>query len=131
MRGKPIVGGRATGAVLKSTQPINFLGTVDASSGRVTESGHDLCGRDMRGAILVFPHGAGSSVGAYTVYALKANGVAPAAMVCSRPDASVVSGCAIAGIPLLLVDERTFESIHDAQAVSVDAAAGTIIPSQS
>ena len=126
---KAIVGGRAAGTVLKSAQPINFLGAVDAATGTITDADHDLHGRSMRGAVLAFPNGIGSSVGAYTVYALKSNGAAPAAMICTRADASVVSGCAIAGIPLVLVGADTFESIVGGQAVTVDADAGTIVPS--
>lgn len=125
---KPIVDGKATGTVLKSAHPINFLGTVDSTAGKITDPSHDLYGQSIRGTVLAFPHGIGSSVGAYTIYALKTNDVAPSAMVCTRADASVVSGCAIAGIPLLLVDEGFFESIQDRQSVSVDATVGTITP---
>ncbi len=117
-----IVGGTAEGTVLKSAQPINFLGAVDAKTGRVTDKDHELYDQDMRGRILVFPHGTGSSVGAYTVYALKVNDMAPSAMVCNRADASVVSGCAIAGIPLLLVDGDLFGSMHGGDRVTVDGA---------
>lgn len=123
-----IVGGKATGEVLKSSSPINFLGTVDAKTGTITDPSHDLYQKSMQGKILAFPHGIGSSVGAYTVYALKASKTAPSAMVCTRADASVVSGCAIAAIPLLLADSHTFESISSGQKVLVDGAAGTITP---
>lgn len=122
---RTIVAGRATGPVLRSSMAINFLGAVDAARGVVTDASHDLHGRPLRGAILAFPHGIGSSVGAYTVYALRANGVAPAAMVCARPDASVVSGCAIAGIPLML-DDDPCGGLRDGQACTVDTAALTV-----
>lgn len=116
----------ATGTILKSTQPINFLGTMDAAVGKITDADHEIYDQSIRNTILVFPHGIGSSVGAYTVYALKTNNTAPAAMVCTRADASVVSGCAIAGIPLLLVGQDVFESIQSGQKVTVDTAAATI-----
>ena len=128
MSPRTIVAGRATGPILKSARAINFLGMVDATGGTITDASHDLCGRSLRGTVLVFPHGIGSSVGAYTVYALKANGVAPAAMVCTRPDASVVSGCAIAGIPLMLVDEATYSHMRDGDVCSIDTASRTIGP---
>lgn len=107
--------------------PINFLGAVDVARGVVTDASHDLRGRPLRGAILAFPHGIGSSVGAYSVYALWANGVAPAAMVCARPDASVVSGCAIAGIPLML-DDDPCAGMRDGQVCAIDTAALTLVP---
>ncbi len=128
MSSKTIVAGRASGTVLKSARAINFLGMVDAVRGTITDASHDLCGKSLRGAILAFPHGIGSSVGAYTVYALKANGVAPSAMVCTRPDASVVSGCAIAGIPLMLVDEEAYARIRGGDVWTVDTVAQTIGP---
>lgn len=124
---RTIVAGRATGPFLRSSMPINFLGAVDAARGVVTDAAHDLHGRALRGAILAFPHGIGSSVGAYTVYALRANGVAPAAMVCERPDASVVSGCAIAGIPLML-DDAPCGGVRDGQVCAIDTVARTIVP---
>lgn len=118
--GRVIVAGAASGAVLKSEEPINFLGAVDAGSGAVKDPSHPLHGRRFAGAVLAFPHGSGSSVGAYTVYALRANGVAPAAMVCRKADATVVAGCAVAGIPLLIGEE--FDELRDGEYVSLDGA---------
>jgi len=77
---KTIVKGKVTGKVLKSSQPINFLGSVDKKTGAITDQKHDLFGKKIAGSILVFPNGIGSSVGAYTIYSLKSNNSAPAAM---------------------------------------------------
>ena len=119
-----IVAGSAEGEVLKSAEPINFLGAVDAEAGTVTDASHPLRGRQLAGTILAFPHGAGSSVGAYTVYALAANGVAPAAMICTRADTTVVTGCAVAGIPMVVAGEAEFARLRDGRrAVLRDGAA--------
>lgn len=120
--GRVIVAGTASGAVLKSQEPINFLGAVDAAAGAVKDPSHPLHGKSFAGSVLAFPHGTGSSVGAYTVYALRANGVAPAAMVCKRADATVVAGCAVAGIPLLIAGEQEVDSLRDGERVSLDGA---------
>ena len=120
--GRVIVAGTASGTVLKSDEPINFLGAVDAGSGAVKDPSHPLHGRRFAGAVLAFPHGSGSSVGAYTVYALRANGVAPAAMVCRKADATVVAGCAVSGIPLVIAGEEEFDSLRDGERVSLDGA---------
>ena len=128
MTSKTIVAGKCTGLVLKTTQPINFLGMIDSTSGKISDSKHELYNQNIKNTILVFPHGIGSSVGAYTVYGLKINDVAPAAMICTRADASVVSGCAIAGIPLLIIEQGTFDTITSGQNVSVDSTVGTILP---
>ncbi len=117
---KVLVRGRAEGRVLKSGDPINFLGAVDKKTGRIEDSGHDLFSKSVRGAILVFPSGAGSSVGAYTIYSLKSNGAAPAAMVCAKADLTVATGCALTGIPLLTVSGGEFSSLRTGQMVSLD-----------
>lgn len=122
-----LVGGRARGAVMKSDAPINFLGAVDKRTGRVGDAAHPLHGRSVGGRVLVFPHGAGSSVGAYTIYSLKSNGAAPAAMVCKRADLTVASGCAVANIPLVLVGEGEFAGLEDGRTVTVDGASGRIL----
>lgn len=114
-----IVDGPAEGEVLKSDEPINFLGSVDGRTGEVADASHPLHGRRLAGRILAFPHGSGSSVGAYTVYALAANGVAPAAMVCTRADATVVAGCAVAGIPLVVADAAEFGRLRDGARVQL------------
>ena len=118
--GRVIVAGAASGAVLKSGEPINFLGAVDGKTGRVRDPSHPLHGAGLAGRVLAFPHGAGSSVGAYTVYALRANGVAPAAMICIKPDTTVVTGCAVAGIPLRMAGEQEFAALRDGQQLSLE-----------
>lgn len=117
---KVLVGGRARGRVLKSRDPINFLGTVDKKTGVISDKNHDLFARPIKDSILVFPSGVGSSVGAYTIYSIKSNNSAPAAMVCTRADLTVATGCALAGIPLLTVSEEEFSSMRTGQQVLLD-----------
>lgn len=118
---KALVKGRVSGIVLKSERPINFLGSVAKGTGRISDSSHDLYGRTVEGRVLVFPGGAGSSVGAYTIYSIKASGAAPLAMICKRADITVATGCAVAGIPLVVVSEEEFGSLQDGASVLVDA----------
>ena len=70
--------------------------------------------------MLVFPSGVGSSVGAYTIYSIKSNGSAPVAMICTKPDLTVATGCALADIPLLIIPEEEFTSIKTGQHISLD-----------
>ena len=70
---KVIVQGNAQGKVLKSTNPINFLGAVDKKTGIIRDKKYDIFEKSMKDTVLVFPHGIGSSVGAYTIYSLKSN----------------------------------------------------------
>ena len=95
---KTIVKGKAHGKILKTNTPINFLGSVDKKTGVINDNRHDLVGKSVKDTILVFPHGVGSSVGAYTIYSLKSNNSAPYAMICKKADLTVASGCALANI---------------------------------
>ncbi|HXG74538.1 MAG TPA: DUF126 domain-containing protein [Candidatus Nitrosotenuis sp.] len=124
---KVIVRGRASGPVLKTEMPINFLGSVDKKTGVINDDKHDLTGRSLKGTILVFPHGVGSSVGAYTIYSLKSNEAAPAAMVCKKVDLTVASGCALANIPLVIVGQQQYDKLQNGAQVTVDTEAGTIL----
>lgn len=107
---KRIVGGKAEGRALVTSQPINFLSMVDAKTGRVTDPGHELCGSHVNGVVLVFPYSVGSTVGAYAIYSLKKYQAAPAAMICVKTDITTASGCAIASIPLVDTPEMTSTS---------------------
>jgi len=117
---KVIVKGKARGPILKSDRPINFLGTVDKKTGHIRDRTHPLYRKPMGDSVLVFPHGIGSSVGAYTIYSLKSNGAAPAAMVCKKADLTVATGCALANIPMVLVGDAEFDRLADGQTVAVD-----------
>jgi len=116
---KTIVKGSVTGKVLKSNQPINFLGTIDKKTGSITDQKHDLFGKNIAGSILVFPNGIGSSVGAYTIYSLKSNNSAPAAMACQKVDLTVASGCALANKPLFILSPDEYDSMKDGDEVSL------------
>ena len=117
---KVLVRGKARGIILKSCDPINFLGTVDKKTGIISDSGHELFQKPLRDTILVFPSGVGSSVGAYTIYSIKSNGSAPAAMLCTKADLTVATGCAIADIPLLVISDKEFDLLSTGQQISLD-----------
>ena len=117
---KILVKGKATGKILKSTNPINFLGTVDKKTGIVSEENHDLYNKSIKDSILLFPYGVGSSVGAYTIYSIKSNNSAPLAMICEKVDLTVATGCALANIPLVTITEEEFSSLNDGQEITLD-----------
>lgn len=124
---KVIVKGKARGKILKTEIPINFLGSVDKRTGVVSDDKHDLAGRSIKDSILVFPHGVGSSVGAYTIYSLKSSGSAPIAMVCKKADITVASGCALANIPLVIASEQEYGSLMDGNDMSLDTDTAKIL----
>ncbi len=105
--GRTIFEGRAEGEALVSSSPMSFYGGVDPESGEVVEKGHELYGQSVRGKVLVFPSGKGSTVGSYVLYRLKKNGAAPKAIVNAKCETIVAVGAIISEIPCVdMVDIR-------------------------
>ena len=124
---KILVQGKVEGVILKSENPINFLGTVDKKTGIVSDKNHDLFEKSIAISILLFPSGVGSSVGAYTIYSIKSNNSAPLAMICKKADLTVATGCALANIPLVIVSEEKFSSIQNNDKIILDTKSKNII----
>ena len=124
---KVIVQGKVKGTVLKTTNPINFLGAVDKKTGVIHDQKHDIFEKSIKDSILVFPHGIGSSVGAYTIYSLKSHESAPLAMICKKADLTVASGCALANIPMIVVSKEQFDSIETGKEIEINTESTTIL----
>jgi len=124
---KVIVQGKAKGTVLKTINPINFLGAVDKKTGIIHDQKYDIFEKSIKDSILVFPHGIGSSVGAYTIYSLKNNESAPLAMICKKADLTVSSGCALANIPMIVISEDEFDSIENGKDIQIDTESEKIL----
>ncbi len=124
---KVLVKGKIQGTVLKSKDSINFLGTVEKKTGMISEKNHDLFNKSIKDSILVFPSGVGSSVGAYTIYSIKSNNSAPLAMICLKADLTVVTGCALTNIPLLIISNDEFNSLKNGMKIAIDTKSSTPI----
>ena len=122
-----IVKGKAKGVILKSKDPINFLGAVDKESGIIHDKKYDIFNKSIKNSVFVFPHGIGSSVGAYTIFSLKSNNSAPVAMICQKADLTVASGCALANIPMIVVSNDEFNSIIDGKEIQIDTESENIL----
>jgi len=119
--------GKAEGEALVTTQPISFLGSVDTKSGIVIEKGHELAGKSIKGKVLVFPGGKGSTVGSYAIYQLKKNGSAPSAMINIKAEPIVAVGAIISDIPLVdRVEKNPISVIRTGDKVLVDAIVGSV-----
>ena len=99
LKGRIIYKGKAEGEALVTTMPISFYGGVDPNTGIILEKGHELQGVSVKGKILVFPQGKGSTVGSYTLYRMKKNGTAPAAMINRECETIIAVGAIISEIP--------------------------------
>ncbi len=127
LKGRTVSRGKATGPALVSKDPISFLGGVDPATGTVVEKGHVLFGKNVKGRVLVFPGGKGSTVGSYVIYQLKKNGTAPAAIINISSEPIVAVGAIISGIPMVdRLENDPVEAIKDDAMVTVDGTAGTV-----
>jgi predicted aconitase with swiveling domain len=125
---RKIVGGTGEGKTLVTTQPINFLAMIDTKTGAIADPWHQLHGKSLKGAVLVLPYAIGSSVGAYAIYSLKEHGTAPSAVVCSKADITIASGCAIANIPVVdLPNGIQLSTLRQDLIARVEADAGRVI----
>ena len=122
--GRVIYSGSAEGEALVTHMGISFFGGVDPDSGIVVERDHELEGQSIAGKVLVFPTGKGSTVGSYTLYRLKHNALAPAAIVNASCETITAVGCIIAEIPC--IDQVPIEKIQSGQRLRVDGNAGTV-----
>jgi len=101
LKGRIIYKGKAEGEALVTSMPISFYGGVDPNTGVVLEKGHELQGQSVKGKVLVFPQGKGSTVGSYTLYRMKKNGAAPTAMINRECETIIAVGAIISEIPCI------------------------------
>ena len=124
LEGRKIYKGIAEAEAIVTKDGISFYGGVDPDTGMVVEVGHDLEGQSITGKVLVFPTGKGSTVGSYTMYRMKKNNMAPAAIVNEEIDTIIAVGCIISEIPC--VDKIDINCIKTGQKIIVDGSKGTV-----
>jgi predicted aconitase with swiveling domain len=125
LKGRVISKGTGEGEALATTQPISFYGGVDPNTGEIIEKGHELQGKNVKGKILVFPNGKGSTVGSYTLYRMKKNGTAPAGMINRECETVVAVGAIISEIPC--VDKIDISKIKTGDLIRVENGVVTLI----
>lgn len=118
IKGRSIFHGVVQGEALVTAQSISFFGGIDPDSGIIVERGHELEGQCIAGKVLVFPTGKGSTVGSYTLYRLKHNGLAPLAILNRECEPITAVGCIIAEIPC--VDHLPISNIPSCSLVQID-----------
>ncbi|UCC33147.1 MAG: DUF126 domain-containing protein [Candidatus Bathyarchaeota archaeon] len=118
LKGRIISKGAAQGEALTTSQPISFYGGVDPHTSAIIEKGHELEGKKMKGKILVFPNGKGSTVGSYTLYRMRKNDIAPAGIVNQECETVVAVGTIISEIPC--VDKVDIQKIETGDIVRLE-----------
>lgn len=124
LTGRKVYKGIAEAEAIVTKDGISFYGGVDPDTGKVVEVGHELEGQSIKGKVLVFPTGKGSTVGSYTIYRMKKNNTAPVAIVNKEIDTIIAVGCIISEIPC--VDKINIEEIKSGQKLLVNGNEGIV-----
>lgn len=123
--GRRISRGIARGEAIVTKEPITFLGGVDPRTGRVIEKGHEIEGESIKGKVLVFPNGKGSTVGSYVVYQMKKLGTSPIGMVNIKAEQIAITGAIISNIPMMdSLDRNPLELLKTGDFVVLNASEG-------
>jgi hypothetical protein len=118
IEGRIIKYGEVEGEAIVSSEPIGFLGGVDPETGIVIEKGHPLEGKSIKGKVLVFPTGKGSTVGSYILYRMKKNNVAPLAIINEECEPITAVGAIISNIPC--VDKIKINEIKTGDKIRIE-----------
>lgn len=118
LKGRIISKGVVEAEALVTTQQISFYGGVNPETSEILEKGHELQGKQIKGKILVFPTGKGSTVGSYTLYRLKKGGVTPAGIINAECETVVAVGAIISEIPC--VDKVDISKIATGDIVRIE-----------
>lgn len=87
-----IAPGIARATALVSQQPFMFAHGVDPRTGRITDKRHDLYAESIRGRVLVFPHGKGSTTGSAWLLETLRRRNGPAALLNREMEPIVATG---------------------------------------
>ena len=125
--GRKVVGGVAEGEALVTRETISGWGGVQAMTGTVIESRHELKGVSFAGKVLVFPGAKGSSGWSGVFHTARLAGSAPLAMVFTTMTTKVALGCVVMRVPSVTdFDRDPLELIETGDWVRVDGDAGTV-----
>ena len=127
LRGRKVVGGRAEGAALVTTQTISGWAGIDVMTGTIVEPRHELRGCSFKDKILVFPGAKGSSGWSMYFHIARLVGSAPKAMVFTRMTTRIALSAVVMHAPAITdLDRDPFSLITTSDWVVVDADAGVV-----
>ena len=108
IRGRPLVQGYGEGKALVSTQPFMFAHGVDPSTGKVIDLHSDILGDSIKGKVLIFPFGKGSTTGSAWFLETIRQGNGPSAVINTQTEPIIATALIMArllyAITIPLVD---------------------------
>lgn len=133
LKGCGVVEGVAEGPALVTEQNLSLWGGLDPQTGLIIDRRHELCGEQVRGKVLVFPYGKGSTTGAIVLLEAVRCGNAPAAIINVKTEPILASGALMArifyqkNIPIVdRLDRNPTEAICTNDYVEVDGHKGLV-----
>jgi predicted aconitase with swiveling domain len=127
LKGRSISKGCAEGEALVCHQPIGFNFGFNVAEGTVIEHGHELENKSVKGKVLIFPHGKGSTGGSYVIYQLAKAGTGPVAMINVATETIIAVGAIMSRIPVVdSLDQNPLETIRTGDFIRVDADKGIV-----
>ncbi|MBN2334251.1 DUF126 domain-containing protein [Candidatus Bathyarchaeota archaeon] len=131
--GRGVIEGTAKGEAIVSAKPFGFFGGVNPATGIVIDKWHELYGQSIKGKVLVYPEGRGSTVGAAVVLELVRTGNAPAAIINAKIETITAAGGLMSkkfyGKDLPMVDrlsEDPVKAIKTGDIVEVNGTTGEV-----
>ena len=127
LTGRKVVGGVAEGEAQVTRDTISGWGGVNAMTGTVIESRHELRGQSFAGKILVFPGAKGSSGWSAVFHMARLAGKAPLALVFNVMTTKAALGAVVMRIPAVTdLDRDPLDLIETGDRVRVDGDRGTV-----
>jgi uncharacterized protein len=126
LTGRGLIEGNSSGPALLSAKAFTFAHGVDPSTGRVTDVRSDIRGETVKGKVLFYPFGKGSTTASSWFLEAVRLGNYPSAIVTEGVDLSAVIGSVMAkaiygkGIPVVAgVSRERYATISRGDRVSV------------
>jgi predicted aconitase with swiveling domain len=105
LTGRVLNPGKAEGDAIVCRAPFSFFLDVNTETGEIIEIGHEHQGKSIKGKILIYPFGKGSSGDCLRLWRCANNKVAPAGIINLKPDVVHVQGAIIANVPMICVSD--------------------------
>lgn len=127
LHGRRVVGGVVEGEALVTKETVSGWGGVDAATGTIIETRHELRGRSFKDKVLVFPGAKGSSGWSVVFHTARLAGTAPKAMLFNEMTTKIALGAVVMRVPSVTgLDRDPLEVIETGDWVRVDGDRGTV-----
>lgn len=132
LKARFLVQGSASGEALVSKVAFTFAHGVDPATGTVTDVRSDIRGAKVKGKVLFYPFGKGSTTASAWFLETVRLGNAPAAVVTQGTDLSAVIGSVLAklvygrSIPVVSVSPEQAPAVETGEQVSLDGSLGEV-----